>query len=150
MKNVVKVVFLPSLLFFFSTTAIAKNKQSPKMTVKTKAHQCAVYKKNAKKAKKLYSANKSKAKKINVQLKVLAKDAHRMPANVKLAKKVVSHQLHRLEVTKKKSLSLSLKYLEKHIQYVKAAQRTCAQNRAKPRTRFKGQDVNKYLSIAAY
>ena len=147
MRNLMRVLILPSI-FFLSSTALAKSEKA--LTPKTKAHQCAVYKKNAKKARHLYKNNKKQAKRLDIQLKVLSKDQKRMPSSVKMAKRVVDTQIKKLKVNKKQKLAKSLKYLEKHIQYVKAAKRTCAQNRVKPlKRRFKGQDIGKYLSIAS-
>jgi len=157
MKNLMKVLILPSL-FIICTTAQAKNSSNAKATkkegvvmkAKNQAHQCAIYKKNAKKARQLYSVNKKKVNRLNIQLKVLAKDQKRMPSSVKMAKKVVDHQITKLKFAKKKRLDRSLKYLEKHIQYTKAFKRSCAQNPVKPRKRkFKDQDIGKFLSIAS-
>lgn len=147
MKTLMRMLIVPSI-FILSSTALAKEKKVA--TPKTKAHQCAVYKKNAKKAKKLYSVNKKQIKKLDKQLKVLSKDQKRMPANVKMANKVVKHTIKTLKISKKQKMAKTLKYLEKHVQYVKAAKRTCAQNRVKPRKKhFRGQDVGKLLSIAS-
>jgi G:T/U-mismatch repair DNA glycosylase len=127
-------------------------KNSTQATVKkTKAHQCAVFKKNAKKARHLYSTNKKQAKKINVTLKGLVKEQKRMPSSTKITKKVVKNQIMKLQIAKKKKVNRSLKYLEKHIKYTKAFKRSCAQKRVKSHKKhWRGQDIGQYLSIAAH
>lgn len=142
MTTFAKLILLAG--FFFSTTTLAAGVK--KQVKKTKAHQCAVYVKNAKKARHLYSVNRKQATNINHKMTVLKKDQKRVPASAKMAKVLVQKQLVRMEKGKKKSVKNSLKYLEKHIQYVKAAKRTCAQNRVK---KVKNQDIEKYLHIAA-
>ena len=146
--KLIKVLIL-SGIFFFGMTATAKSEK--KVRTKTKAHQCAVFKKNAKKARKLYSANKIAAIKINKQVKVLKKDRKELPKKAAAAKNVVGKKIKKLAKAKDKKLVNSLKYLEKHIKYVKAAKRTCASHRVKkPRAKhFKGQDINKYLQVAS-
>lgn len=140
------ILILPSI-FILSHTAQAKNIKVEKN--KAASYQCAVYKKNAKKAKHIYNAIRKKAKKMDKQLASLTKDQKRMPANVKTAKKLLDNQIAKLKVTKNKKLAKSMKYLEKHFQYKQAA-KTCAQNRVKQRSRrFKGQDIKQYLSIAS-
>ena len=146
----VSTILISFGIFFFGFSAVAKSNKVVKN--KTKAHQCAVFKKNAKKARKLYSKNKIAAIKINNQVKDLKKDRKQLPQKAEAAKKVVRKKIKKLAVAKDKRLVKSLKYLEKHIKYVKAAKRTCAANRTrvKPRPKyFKGQDIGKYLKIAS-
>lgn len=141
-------VLILSGIFFFSFSAVAKSEKA--VAKKTKAHQCAVFKKNAKKARKLYSKNKIAAIKINKQVKVLKKDRKQLPKKAQAAKSVVGKKIKKLAKAKDRKLVNSLKYLEKHIKYVKAAKRTCAANRIKRKKRlFKGQDISKYLQVAA-
>ncbi len=112
------------LVFLVSPSVMAKQKQEFKSS-KTKNHQCAVYTKNAKKARRLYSQNKTQAVHENKQVQALKTDQRRMPASTKLAKNVVNKKIESLSRSKRQHLMNSLKYLEKHIQYVKAAKRTC-------------------------
>ncbi len=152
-----KIVVLLTLSFFFtfSSSAMATEAKIKNKTMKTKAHECAMFTKNAKKARKLYTDNKSLAVKEFDQVKALQSDQKRMPANAKMAKQVVDRKIDSLSKAKRQHLMNSLKYLEKHIQYVKAAKRSCAfhkvkvKNPIKKERKYRGQDIDKYLTVAS-
>ena len=135
MKKLLRLLVLPSV-FLFCTTSWAGNK-----------NKCATLKKNAKKAQHLYVFNKKKAFHLKKRASVLKKDRKRMPANVRSAHKVINHEIHKLSEGKRKRLAISLKYLEKHIQFKKAAKRSCAKNRIK--RKFDGQKLERLLSVAS-
>ncbi len=151
MKAVVKILILPTILLFGTTTK-AKDEVDKKRESKTKLHQCAVYKNNALKAKKLYSENKKQMTRLERQLKHLSKDQSRMPASVPMAKKVVDSRIQKLKVDKKQRLARTLKYLEQHIEFSEAARKTCALNvkrKAPRKNHFRGQDISEFLHLAA-
>ncbi len=154
MKKIVVLTAL-SLFFTFGSSALAKDGKVKNKTMKTKAHECAMFTKNAKKARKLYTDNKSLAVKEFDQVKALKSDQKRMPANAKMAKQVVDRKINSLSKAKRQHLMNSLKYLEQHIQYVKAAKRSCAFHKVKiKRTikkekNYRGQDIDKYLTVAS-
>lgn len=151
-----KIVVLMTLSSFFTLSSTAMAKEAKNKTMKTKAHECAMYTKNAKKARQLYSENKTQAVAEFDQVKALKSDQKRMPANAKVAKQVVDRKIDSLYKAKRQHLMNSLKYLEKHIQYVKAAKRSCAshkatiKNKVKKQKMFRGQDIDKYLSVASH
>ncbi len=142
-----KVVTPPLVLlsvFFFSHSAQAG--QGSK-NLKSKAHHCAVFKNNAQKAKSRYGENRRQAEQLFTKIKKLQKNQQRLPANVQLAKKVVNRELEKLSLGKKQKLVLSLKYLEKHILYSRAAQRNCT-SKPKPSRQLRKKPVRSFPLIA--
>jgi hypothetical protein len=111
------------LLFGFPSLAI----QSQKAVNKTRAYQCATYKKNAQKAKHRYHKNKKELDRLEVKLKVLSEDHLRMPAEARMASLVVSKKMEALRKQQRRNIAASKLLLAKHIEYTRAVQKACVQ-----------------------
>ncbi len=124
MKYLVNWLVLPCFLFFAST-ASASNEQ--KAIEKTRAHHCAVYKKNAQKSKARYDSSKKQLDVLEVKLKVLGEEQKRMPSSTRMANLVVTKKMQTLRKEHRQSLKESKTNLANHIEYTKAVMRACAQ-----------------------
>ncbi|MEM7647288.1 MAG: hypothetical protein AAF203_10280 [Pseudomonadota bacterium] len=129
MKTLLKILILPSV-FFFSSSALAANK-------------CETFKKNALKAKSLYKYNKKKAIKLKSKVVALKKDKKKIPSKVKTTHYLINRQISKLSDGKRKRLAQSLKYLEKHLMYKKAAIKTC-KHRVKIKKKKKGSPLKNH------
>ena len=116
MKSIKCLMLLPGFFFFVSTSMAVESKTSD--TKKTKAHHCAMFKRNAMKAKHLYALSRAKAQDLKNQVKDLKKDQKRLPAEAKTTKKIVIEKIHLLSDVKTQKLAISLKYLENHIYFI--------------------------------
>ena len=122
MKGIVQILFFVSVFFLGLT---ASGNDNPLATNSTK---CSAAKKNARKAKKLYSVNKKKAKKIQAKLKTLVTNQKRMPAS---ATSNMSQQIQKLKKAKRSKLTKIKRYLMKHKQFKQSARRSCSKKRGK-------------------
>ena len=118
-------LFIFVCLFIFSSTSLATS--AKKSNTKTLAHHCAVYKKNAQKAKARYNVNKKELDRLEVKLNVLEEDRRQMPSSTRMARMVLSKEMQSLRHEHRKNLDQSKFFLSKHIEYTKAVLRTCAQ-----------------------
>lgn len=136
MKKLLRLLILPSVFLFCSSSLAANNK-------------CQILKKNAKKAKSLYSLHKKRAYTLGKQVKVLKKDKKRIPTNVQTAHRLINHEIHKLSTGNKKRLAISQKYWQQHIQLKKAVKRNCARILFRPK-RFDGFKYKKVMSLASH
>lgn len=145
MNYLLKAILVPGILIM-SIPAMAKG------ISKTKAHRCAVYKSHAIKAGHLYTVNKKQARQLYYKIQALQKDQKRMPQSVPLTKKILTKKIAKLDAGKKQRLATSLKYLEKHLQFKKAAIKTCSHSpKQKPHRKPKNiHHVPKLMTIANY
>ena len=143
MKDLSKTLLF-TFVFFLSSTAFAGNNDfSISDLQETK---CSKDKKKAKKAKKLYTVNKKKAKKIHYKLQNLVMKQKRQPASV-AKKKKVKKMVKKLELAKRKKMMKVKRYLMKHKQFKQSAKKSCSE-KPEQTQKFNPLMMDKYADMA--